>query len=151
MLECGVRLDDVTTGERVIVIAGTLLFFDSFLPWFRTCFSFFGSTTCPDHGAWSNVFSALAVLIAMVMVAQVVVRHVSTHEMRRPGNLTWGQAHVYAGALTLALVILQLLVGDDPLGRSYGLFAGLVLAGALAYGGYLRSQEPEPAAGDTPS
>jgi hypothetical protein len=46
----------------------------------------------------------------------------------------------------LVLVLLQLLAGDHGLGRGFGIFLGILLAGGLLYGTLLRNGEAEPAA-----
>ena len=134
----------LSPGERIIAGAGILLFVDSFLPWFRFCIGALVFRACAHHSAWANPLSALAVLIAIAMVVQIAVRHYSSARMAAPGAMTWGQVHLFAGFAVLALVILQFLAGDSPMHRAFGIFVGLVCAAGLAYGGMVRSREPEP-------
>ena len=143
-------LNKLSPGERIIAAAGVLLFVDSFLPWFRYCLPIGNvgllrlSRPCVSHSAWANALSALAVLIAIAMVAQIAVTHFGSARLKPPGSLSWGQTHLFAGFAALALVILQFLSGDSPFGRAFGHYIGIVLAGAIAYGGMVRSREPEP-------
>ena len=136
-------LNKLSPGERIIAAAGVLLFVDSFFPWFRYCVDVVVFRRCVSHSAWSNALSALAVLIAIAMVAQVAVSNFGKARLTAPGNLSWGQTHLFAGFAVLALVILQFLSGDSPLGRSFGHYIGIVLAAGIAYGGMVRSREPE--------
>jgi len=133
----------LSPGERVIGGAGILLFVDSFLPWFRFCVGALVFRACAHHSAWANPLSALGVLIAIAMVVQIAVRHYSSARMGEAGNMTWGQVHLFAGFAVFALVILQFLAGDSPMHRVFGVFVGLVGAAGLAYGGMIRSREPE--------
>jgi hypothetical protein len=140
----------LSRGERIIAGAGILLFVDSFLPWFRYCAPFGYlhlrgvGDTCISHTGWSNALSALAFLVAIAMVVQIAVHHFSTARLAAPGGMSWGQAHLFAGFAVLALVILQFLAGDSPMHRAFGVYVGLVCAAGLAYGGMVRSREPEP-------
>ena len=144
----------LSPGERVIGGAGILLFVDSFLPWFRYCLPIRNtailriSRPCVNHTAWANGLSALALLIAIAMVVQIAVRHYSSARMGAPGTMTWGQVHLFAGFAVLALVILQFLAGNSPMHRGFGVFVGVVCAAGLAYGGMVRSREPEPTSGE---
>jgi hypothetical protein len=144
----------LSRGERIIGGAGVLLFADSFLPWFRYCLAI-GNVgvlsihqPCASRGAWTNTLSVLALLVAIAMVAQIGVHHFSTARMSAPGTMSWGQAHLFAGFAVLALVVLQSLAGYHPYGiswhRAFGIYVGLVCAAGLAYGGMVRSREPEP-------
>jgi hypothetical protein len=136
-------LNKLTPSEKIIGAAGILLFIDSFLPWFR--FSVFGASA--TQSGWSNVFSLLAVLVAVVMVAQIILSKFTAVDLPNLGNLSWGQVHLFAGVGVLALVVLQFLIGDSPYGRAFGIYIGILLSAGLAYGGFMRSREPEAAGG----
>jgi hypothetical protein len=140
-----VDLNRLTLGARIIGIAGLLLFIDSFLPWFRTCVSLFGSTACGGESGWGTPLSLLGILIGLAMVV-FIVAEATGNAPSSPGTLSWGQVLLGAGGLTFAFVLLQIIIGDHGLGRSYGAYIGLVLSAALAYGGYLRSREAAPRA-----
>lgn len=146
----------LSPGERIIAGAGVALVVDSFLPWFRYCLAI-GNVgmlrihqPCASRTAWANTLSVLALLLAIAMVAQVAVHHFSTVRLSSPGTMSWGQAHLFAGFAVLALVVLQSLAGYHPFGiswhRAFGIYVGLVCAAGLAYGGMVRSREPEPTA-----
>jgi hypothetical protein len=134
----------LSPGERIIGGAGILLFVDGFLPWFRFCIGGVVFRACAHHNAWDNALSALALLIAVAMVIQIAVRHFSTLRVSSPGSMSWGQVHLFAGFAVLALVILQFLAGNSPMHRAFGIYVGLVCAAGLAYGGMVRSREPDP-------
>jgi len=136
----------LSRGERIIGGAGVLLFVDSLLPWFRFCIGGVVFRACAHHNGWSNALSSLALLIAIAMVVQIGVHHFSTARMSAPGTMSWGQVHLFAGFAVLALVVLQFLAGDSPMHRAFGSYVGLVCAAGMAYGGMVRSREPEPTA-----
>jgi hypothetical protein len=49
------------------------------------------------------------------------------------------QVHLVAGAVVLGLIVAKLMANNDFLGT--GAWIGIALAAALAYGGFLLSQE----------
>ena len=64
--------------------------------------------------------------------------------------------HLGLGGLAALLVVLKLLIGEDPssvVKRAFGLFIAAIAAIGLAAGGFLKFQEGEdaPAAGGTGS
>jgi hypothetical protein len=134
----------LSRGERIIGGAGVLLFVDSFLPWFRFCIGGVVFRACAHHNGWSNALSALGLLVATAMVVQIGVHHFSSMRLSSPGTISWGQAHLFAGFAVLALVVLQFLAGDSPMHRAFGSYFALVCAAGIAYGGMVRSREPEP-------
>jgi multidrug transporter EmrE-like cation transporter len=135
----------VTTGGAVVIGTGVVFLIDSFLPWHRTCIKFLGNSACGSHNGWQTPFSLLATLLVLALVAEVVAVQVLEQKLPAVGTLTWPQIRLGVAGVALALVLLQLIVGDSGLGRSYGLFLGIVLAAGLLYGTYLRNQESEPA------
>jgi hypothetical protein len=143
-------INKLSPGERIIAAAGILLFVDSFFPWFRYCLpignvSILGiNRPCANYTAWSSLLSTLAVLIAMAMVVQIAVTKFGNAHVPAPGTMSWGQVHLFAGFAVVALVLLQFLAGKSPAGRSFGVFLGIGIAAGLAYGGMVRSREPEP-------
>lgn len=72
-------------------------------------------------------------VIAAVMVLQVVATKLST-AMPRVEHL-----HLVGGAVVLGLLVAKLISNDDFLG--IGAWLGVALAAALAYGGFLLSQD----------
>lgn len=139
-----VDLSKLTNAERVIVASAVALFLVSFLPWF--------GLGDGSHSGWDNLLSALAILVGLAMLAQVVLARFTSVELPAP-PLPWGQLHMILGIVAFALVLLQLMAGDRlevraagiefsvRLGRRVGLVLGLLAAGGLATGGVLRRQE----------
>lgn len=143
-------LNKLTTGEKLIAGSGLALFIFSFFPWF-------GAGDIIKHTAWSNFLSFIAVLLGVAMAAQVLISKFTTAKLPTP-PVPWGRVHLILGVAALALVLLQALIGDTvtvlgisgDLDRKFGLFLGIVAAGGLAYGGFVRSKEPEVTPGFRP-
>lgn len=142
------NLNRLTLGGRIVAIAGLLLFVDSLLPWFRACVNFgaFGGKVCGSHNGWDNALSLIATLLAIALVVLVVLDLAGT-TLPPLGTISWGMIQLGVAALAALFVLLQVIVGDHGVSRSFGAYIGIVLAAALVYGAYLRSREVTPAAG----
>jgi hypothetical protein len=140
-----VDLNKLTTSDKVIVGSGILLFIAYFLPWFKVDLDFGlgggGSVTASGSDV-DFLWSTLPMLIGLVMAAVVVASKL--FDVKLPDlPVTWGQAHLGLGALAALLVVLKLLMGEDPteiVDRSYGLFIAAIAAIGLAVGGFLKYQ-----------
>ena len=134
----------LTTGGTIVAGTGVAFLIDSFIPWHRSCFDLVVTKTCASESAWGTPFSLLATLLVLALVAEVVAVQVFGQTLPAVGSFTWSQIRLVASGVVVALVVLQLLVGDSPLGRSFGLFIGLALAAGLVYGTLVRNKETEP-------
>ena len=140
-------LSKLSQGEKIIAGSGVALLIFSFFPWFGLDVKFAGiAAVSVSHNGWGNIFSLLAVLVGVAMVAQIGLSKFTTAKLPAP-PVPWGRMHMFLGGAALALVLLTALVGDSlrgvDLDRKFGLFLGLAAAAGLAYGGFARSKEPE--------
>jgi len=124
--------------------------------------------------AWAFPVTLAAVVIGLAMTA-VIVAKLFGADLPRPGPLTWGQLLLLLGALAFMLVAIKLAVGPHEWAfsgpsvsidgvervcrsqpdcgnfattREVGIVLGLLAAGGLLVGGYLRNQQdtvPAPA------
>lgn len=134
-----------TRGEATIVVAGALLVLDLLVaPWHS-----FGIDVSDLEQFGIEVpgfeldrrgvqdpqgsFGIVAAVLAALMVIQVSATKFTT-AMPRVGHL-----HLVAGAVVLGVLVAKLITNDDFLG--FGAWLGVALAAALAYGGFLVSQE----------
>ena len=134
-------LSKLSTGDKVIAGSGIALFIISFFPWFGLDL---GITDYSESG-WSSVFSLLAILIGLAMVAVILLPMfgVDLPDL----NVPWWQILFIAGIVSAALILLQLLIGSSTAGvdldRKIGVFLGLIAGIGLAAGGFLKKQEVE--------
>jgi len=135
----------LTTGGMIVAGTGVVFLLDSFLPWHRACFEFLNTKTCGSESAWGTPFSTLATLLTIALVAEVLAVQMFAQTLPTVGTFTWAQIRLVAAGAVLGLVVLQLIVGDGGVGRSYGMFIGLVLAAVILYGTLTRNKEAEPA------
>lgn len=144
-------LSKLSPAEKVIAGSGLALAVIAFLPWFGI------DLIEITVDAWGNIWSSFGVLVGLVMVALVLIGRFSKGELPTL-PVTWGQVHLILGILALGLVVLQMALGAElragvdslELEREFGSLLGLMAAGGLAYGGFLRSKEPEAAQGFRP-
>lgn len=141
-------LSKLTMGEKVVGAAGVLLLIDLlFLPWHSIkieVVTFSRTITASAIDSPNGFWGILAMLLTIAMVAVVVVtRFTSAKLPDLPVPL--GQAMFFAGIAVLALLLLKLVIETDALG--FGAWLGILLAGAVAYGGFLMRQEAGPVIG----
>ena len=138
-------------GEKIILVAGPLLFIDGFLPWYSFDFgTFLGeSLGSVSRSGWQSpgaIWSMLAVLIGLGMsglVAAVRFGNVKLPEL--PQGVTWARLHLGLGGAAVLLVVLKFL--NESSNLSYGFFIGIILVVALAAGGFLLFQEEQKGGG----
>jgi hypothetical protein len=133
----GFDMRRVSTGSKILLVTGLLLFIDLFLPWQRVCVDFGGfGGGC----ASANAFSGLGILVALLVIALLVWEGLLIAGV----NINMGTTSpalisaVLAGATALFTIILFLTRLSEV---SYGAFIGLILALVLAYGAYVRFNE----------
>jgi hypothetical protein len=127
----------MSTGSKVLLITGLLLFIDLFLPWQRVCFDFggFGGGCASVSG-----FSGLGILVAILLIALLVWEGLLVAGV----NINMGTTSpamisaILAGATALFTIILFITRLSAV---SFGAFIGLILALVLAYGAYVRFNE----------
>lgn len=136
------RINELSTGEKLIAGGGIVLLIASFLPWYKVTASFGDFSVSASANGWEApgaVFSILAVIIGIVLAAAVLGPKFGNMQLPDLGSVTWGQAFAAGGIAAIVLVIIKFLNESDSL--SYGFYLGLLAAAALAAGGYLMYSE----------
>jgi len=145
-----VDLNKLTLSDKIIAGSGILLFIAYFMPWFKVDFGIGGSVSA-SGGDVDFIWSTLPMLIGLVMAGVVIASKL--FDVKLPDlPVPWSRVHLGLGGLAALLVVLKLLIGEDPssvIKRSYGLFIAAIAAIGLAAGGFLKFQEGDdaPAAG----
>ena len=135
-----VDLNKLTPGEKVVVIAGALLVIDLlFLPWHDFGNQFIRITRTGTQTP-NSFWGVMALVVTAAMVALVVVSRFTTAKTPQLPVPT-GQAMFVAGIVVAALLFLKIAVETSSLG--IGAWLGLLLGGAVAYGGSLMRKESE--------
>jgi hypothetical protein len=142
-----VDLSKLKTSEKIIAVAGIVLFISSFLPWFKVdLFGFSHNFSGWDVGFfWAGIPGLLGLAAAAAIISSRLF-DVKLPEL----PVGWGQAFLIAGGVSAAIVLLKLLIGeDDPIDRAYGLFLATLASLGFAGGGYLAFQEEKSGSGAT--
>ena len=139
----------LSIGEKIIIIAGAILFIDGFLPWYSIDFGPLGSFTRSGWQSPGALWSMLAIVIGLAMAAVVVLKGLTEVEIPdNVGGQSWPKILLGGGAAALVLVLIKLLNESSFLG--FGFYLGIIAAAALAVGGFLMFRE-EQAAGTSGS
>jgi hypothetical protein len=133
-------LSRLSKGERFVVVAGGLLLLSlAFFPWHRVALvgAFGGDPTLTALQSPNALQGTLAFLVTVAMVAQVLLARYSTQKV----NPALVKLQAPAGMAVFALLCWKL--ASETAFLSVGAYLGLILAGALAYGGFVLSREPQ--------
>jgi uncharacterized membrane protein YgdD (TMEM256/DUF423 family) len=153
----GVNLDRLSLGEKVLGVSALALFLLSFLKqWVKVEAEGAGASFTAKGSAWDGYGFPLKLgLLLAILAAILVVARAANANL----NIPWSNVYRGLAFATLVLVALTLLIGPDESGafssdfgsieisRGIALFAGTVLAAAMAAGAWMHSEAP--AAGAT--
>lgn len=143
------QFQKLALGEKIVLIAGPLLFIDSFLRWYHVSVEAFGFSASVSRSGWQSpgaLWSILAVLIGLTMAGLVAaVRFGNVKLPELPQGVTWARLHLGLGVAAVLFVVIKFLGESSNL--SYGFFIGIILVVALAAGGFLLFQEEQQGGG----
>jgi hypothetical protein len=132
----------LSTANRILLVASLLLIIDSFLPWQRNCEQRADLLICRgSSSAWggSAGFLGILMVIATLLLLLLVVAAIAgiTGAVGEQGRTltSW-----LTGAIVITGVLKFLIVLFNQ--ARFFAWAGLILILVLAYGGYMRWQEP---------
>lgn len=128
----------VSTGSKILLVAGLLLFIDLFFPWQGVDF---GDVFGTDLGS-ANVsgFSGLGVLVALLVIAMLVWEGLLAAGVNI--NLGTTSPALISAGLGFAVALFTIIAFLTKLTAiKWGAFVGLILALVIAYGAYMRWQE----------
>lgn len=129
------KFNELALGEKVILIAASVLLIDSFLPWYSVDLGF----ASVSRNGWQSpggFYSLLAVLLGVVMGAQIVVaRFTSASIPDKLGTLSWPRVHMIGGIASLALVVIKFLSENEF--TAFGFYLGILCAAGLCAGGVM--------------
>ena len=130
------KINQLSTGEKLVAGGGILLLIDAFLfPWYSVDL---GVVDFSRNGLQSPeaIWSILAVLIGIGLAVAVLGPKFANMQMPvLPSNLTLGQLYLGGGALSFALLVLKYLLESNYV--AIGFYLGFILTAAIGIGGYL--------------
>ena len=108
-----VDFNKLSKGDKIVAGAGLLLIIDLlFLPWHHIRIAGIVSVNRTGVQSPNSFYGVLALLLALVMVAQVVVSKLTTAKLPDI-PVPWAQVHLIAGIAVFALLLLKLRGGDQ--------------------------------------
>jgi hypothetical protein len=134
------KFNALSIGEKIILVAGVILFIVGFLPWYSVDLGTFGSYTRSGWESPGAIWSILAILVGLAMAGVVALKTFGTAAI--PDNVsgfTWPKIHLGGGVLALVLVLIKLANESSYLGFAF--YIGIIAAAALAVGGLLMYRE----------
>jgi hypothetical protein len=128
--------------------AGIALLIVMFLPWYDVSAEFSGFSASESGNAW-EVFSFIDLVLFVTAVAAIAVAVLAAQNRTAALPVPPGQLLLGLGALATLLVLFRIISVPDggvdvdgvDVGRSFGVFLGLICAAAIAYAGKLMSDE----------
>ncbi|MGH2663146.1 MAG: hypothetical protein ACRDH8_10160 [Actinomycetota bacterium] len=134
----GFDMNRVTTGQKILLVAGLILFIDLFLPWQGVDVGEFGEAL----GISGNVsgFNGLGILVALLVIVMLAWEGLLAAGVSIPLGTT-SPALIGAGiaGATALFTLIAFLTKLSAI--KYGAFIGLILGLVIAYGAYVRFQE----------
>jgi hypothetical protein len=149
--------DRLSTGEKIAGVSAVLLFIFMFFDWFTVSVSGGEGLFSVSAGgnAW-EVFSWIDLLMLLTVVVTVAVAVIRLSDAIVEPPFSINAAVAILGGLSVLLILYRII--DPPLdtgglpgvdvGRSIGVYLGLLAAAGITYGGYRAMQEEGTSFGD---
>ncbi len=134
------KFQALAIGEKIILVAGVVLFIAAFLPWYSISLEGFGTFSRSGWQSPGALWSILAVFIGLAMSGAITLKTFT--DVKLPDDIagqSWAKVHLGAGSVSLLLVIIKFINEGSFLG--FGFYLGLLAAAALAAGGFLMFKE----------
>ena len=130
----------LSIGEKIIIIAGLLLFIDGFLPWYDVDLGPFGSVTRNGWESPGAIWSLLAILLGLAMSGVVAVKTLTEGVIpENVGGFSWPKIFLGGGVAVAVLILIKLLNESSYMG--FGFYIAIICAAALAVAGVLMYRE----------
>ena len=138
-------LSRLSTAHKIAVGGAVVLLIDSFLNWYAV--SAFGVSI--GINAWDAGFLAWGGVAAGVAAGVILALKATGKQDVKAGGKSAEQLAMILGIASFVLVVLRLVTETSYL--AYGIFIGVVAAGAVAYGAWMASKGAGAAAPVTPT
>jgi hypothetical protein len=141
------NLADLSTATKVLLGAGVLMFIDLFLSWQKECVETPIGDVCGSRSGWAG----WGVLIGLLVIALIVWEGITLAGIASNLNVPVA-ASIVSAALAAGILLFTIIkVIADNEARSWPMWVGLLLAIAIAVGGWLKYKETPETAPATPT
>jgi hypothetical protein len=144
----GFDMAKITTASKIVMVSGILLLVDSFLSWQKVCFAtgVLGDF-CGKANAWGGNGGFAGVIMGLLLIVLLIWEGIQLANM--PMNISIGvtpsKGTAYLGFAVVVFGLLKFILAVTNHG-ALGAWIGLILILAIAYGSWMKFQEPETAA-----
>jgi hypothetical protein len=134
----GFDMSKMSMGSKILLGSGVLLLILSFFAWQEVCVA---DLICVSENMWSGSGSVFGLLGGLALVALIVWEGLQVAGTDIDTGQPASKISAYLGFAAAGLVILKFIfaVTNEP---AFGAFIGLILALGVAYGAWMRFQEP---------
>lgn len=133
--------EKLSLSDKLVLGGALLLTIAMFLPWFKLDFGGFGGSVSANGFDVGFLWATLPWLLSLVMAGHVLMTQLKPDQELPELPIPWGQAHLIAGGIAAAFIVLKLAIGEEFFDRSFGIILAAVAGGALAYAGFLKNGE----------
>ena len=127
----------LSKGTQIFGAAAILLLIDTFLDWQQVCVGAGGFKACGGASGWHGFWGVVLGLLTVAAIVWVVVRVVQA-DLLKSIPVPEGTLALGLGALILLFAVLKNLIDDYSHWPAY---VGVLLAAAVAFGGWMIAQE----------
>jgi hypothetical protein len=141
------RWAELSKGTQVLLVAGLLLFIDSWLAWQQVCVGAGGFHVCGSQSGWHGI----GVLMGLLVIALLIWEGLQIAGITKQWTLPVSAALISVGlaAATTLFVIIKFFADSEA--RHWPAWVGLILGIAIAVGAWLKYTEAPAMAPHTPS
>ncbi len=136
------NLADLSTATKVLLGAAVLMFIDLFLSWQKECVDTPIGDVCGSRSGWAGWGVAIGLLTIALIAWEVINLLGLARNITLPVAAGIISAALAAGILLFTII--KFLADNES--RSWPMWVGLLLALAIAVGGWLKYKETEEAA-----
>lgn len=128
-------LSRLSTAHKIGIGGALVLLIDSFLPWYSVSFL----TESISINGWDAGFLGWGGVVAGVAAGVVLALKATGQKDVGSGSTSAEQIAFILGAVSFVLIVLRFLTETSA--AAFGLFLGIVAAGAVAYGAFMAKKE----------
>lgn len=140
----GFDISKMSMGSKILGGSGVLLLIFSFFAWQKVCVA---DIICASANMWGGDGSIFGLLGGLALIALIAWEGIALAGQSLNVGQPASKVSAYLGFATAALVLLKFVFSltESP---AFGAFIGLILALGVAYGAWMRFQEPVAPAGE---
>jgi hypothetical protein len=142
----GFDMSKMSMASKIVLGGSVLLLIDSFLQWQRVCFGLgvLGANVCAGASGWAGNggFAGVIMGILLLVLIALEVAKLANMPLNFAASVGPSKLEAYIGFAAVAFGILKFVLAVTNHGALFA-WVGLVLIIVVAYGSWMKFQEPE--------